>query len=121
MALAECAIEGTGCHVELAGHADDVDATALLFGESQARAIVTTAQPDAVLSIAKHYGLTAMRIGRTEIAAFLIERNGVPLIRTSTPELTRIWRSSFALLLGGDGVDDVIRGVGEEVPEVLAH
>jgi phosphoribosylformylglycinamidine synthase len=120
VALAECAVEGIGCHVELAGHADDVDAIGLLFGESQARAIVTTAQPDVVLRLAKQHGLAAMRIGRTEVAAFLIERNGTPLIRTSTPELTRIWRSSFALLLGGDSVDDVIRGVGEEVDLLLS-
>jgi len=121
VALAECAMEGTGCHIELAGHADDIDAIALLFGESQARAIVTTSQPDAVLRLAQQHGLAAMRIGRTEVAAFLIERNGVPLIRTPTPELARIWRSAFALLLGGDSIDDVIRGVGEDVPEVLAH
>jgi phosphoribosylformylglycinamidine synthase len=121
VALAECAMNGIGCEIELAGHADDVDAIALLFGESQARAIGTSSQPDAVLRIAKQHGLAAMRIGRTEVAAFLIERNGVPLIRTSTPELARIWRSAFALLLGGDSLDDVFRGVGENVPEVLAH
>ena len=62
-----------------------------------------------------------MRIGRTETATFLIERNGIPLIRTSVPELARIWRTSFALLLGGDSVEDVIRGVGEEAAEMLAH
>ena len=62
-----------------------------------------------------------MRIGRTEPAVFLIERNGVPLIRTTTPELPRLWSTAFALLMGGDTVDDVIRGVGEEAPEVLAH
>ena len=61
-----------------------------------------------------------MRIGRTDVATFLIERNGVPLIRTSTPEIARIWRSSFALLLGGDTIDDVIRGVGEEA-ELIAR
>jgi phosphoribosylformylglycinamidine synthase len=121
VALAECAMAGTGCHIELAGHADDVDAIGLLFGETQARALVSTAQPDAVLRLAHQHGLGAIRIGRTEVAAFLIERNGVPLIRTSTPELARIWRTSFALLLGGDSVEDVIRGVGEDVPEVLAH
>jgi phosphoribosylformylglycinamidine synthase II len=120
IALAECAMDGVGCHVELADHAD-VDAIALLFGESQARAIVSTSQVEAVLNLARQHNLSAMRIGRTEIAAFLIERNGIPLIRTSVPELARIYRTSFALLLGGDSVDDVIRGIGEEAPEVLAH
>jgi phosphoribosylformylglycinamidine synthase subunit PurL len=120
VALAECSMEGIGFHIELAGHADDVDAIALLFGESQARAIVSTAQPDAVLRIARQHGLAAMRIGHTEVATFLIERNGVPLIRTSTPELSRIRHSSFALLLGGDSVEEVIGGVGQEA-ELIAH
>jgi phosphoribosylformylglycinamidine (FGAM) synthase-like enzyme len=113
-------MSGSGCHVELGGHADEVDAIALLFGESQGRAIVSTSHTDELLRLAKHHALPAMRIGRTEVATFLIERNGVPLVRTSTPELTRIWRTSFALLLGGDSVDDVIRGVGEEA-ELIAR
>ncbi|MGA8810784.1 MAG: phosphoribosylformylglycinamidine synthase subunit PurL, partial [Thermoanaerobaculia bacterium] len=120
IALAECTMDGVGCHVELGDHTN-VDAIALLFSESQARAIVSTSQAEAVLHLARHHGLPAMCIGRTELAAFLIERNGIPLIRTNVPELSRIWRTSFALLLGGDSVDDVIRGVGEEAPEVLAH
>ena len=120
VALAECAMERAGCHVELGGHADGIDAIALLFGESQARAIVSTAKADEVLSLAKHHGLAAMRIGRTEVATFLIERNGLPLIRTTTMTLARIWRSSFALLLGGQTVDDVIQGVGEEA-ELIAR
>src|SRR4051794_3953097 len=120
IALAECSMDGIGCHVELADHAN-VDAVALLFSESQARAIISTLQPEAVLNLAKQHNLTAMRIGRTETATFLIERNGIPLIRTTVPELARIWRTSFALLLGGDTIEDVIRGVGEEAPEVLAH
>jgi phosphoribosylformylglycinamidine synthase len=120
IALAECAMDGVGCHIEFADHAN-VDAIALLFSESQARALVSTSQPDAVLHLAQQHNLPAMRIGRTETATFLFERNGIPLIRTNVPELARIWRTSFALLLGGDSVDDVIRGVGEEAPEVLAH
>ena len=69
---------------------------------------------------AKKHGVPAMHIGRTETAVFLIERNGVPLIRTTAPELSRIWRSAFALLLGGDTIEDVIRGVGEEA-ELIAR
>ena len=51
----------------------------------------------------------------------MIERNSVPLVRTSAEEMARVWRTAFALLLGGDTVDDVIRGVGEEAPEIVAH
>ncbi len=121
IALAESSMEGIGCHVDLAGHADDLDAIALLFGESQGRAIVSTSNVDALLRLAKRHGIPAMPIGRTVAALFLIERRGIPLVRATTPELARIWRSAFALLLGGDSIEDVIRGVGEEAPEVLAH
>jgi len=118
VALAECAMGGIGCHVELGGHADDVDAVALLFGESQARAIVAC-KPEHTSDVITRSG--GQKIGRTVAGAFVIERNGVPLIRTSAEEMARVWRSAFALLLGGDTVDDVIRGVGEEAPEVVAH
>ncbi|HEY8183854.1 MAG TPA: phosphoribosylformylglycinamidine synthase subunit PurL [Thermoanaerobaculia bacterium] len=121
IALAESSMEGIGCHVDLAGHANDIDAIALLFGESQGRAILSTNRVEELLTLAKKHGVPAMRIGRTDTAVFVIERNRVPLIRTTTPELSRIWRSAFALLLGGDSIDDVLRGVGEEAPEVLAH
>ncbi|HJT18084.1 MAG TPA: phosphoribosylformylglycinamidine synthase subunit PurL, partial [Thermoanaerobaculia bacterium] len=121
VALAECSMNGTGCHVDLADYADDLDPIALLFSESQARAIVSTNRVDDVLTLAKTHRVPAMRIGRTEPAVFLIERDGVPLVRTTTPELARIWRSAFGLLLGGDSIEDVIRGMGEEAPEVLAH
>jgi phosphoribosylformylglycinamidine synthase subunit PurL len=121
VALAECSMEGIGCRVDLGGHADDLDAVALLFSESQARAIVSTHRADDTIRLAKTHGVPARRIGRTEHGLFLIERNGVPLVRAAAPELSRIWRSAFALLLGGDSIEDVIRGVGEEAPEVLAH
>jgi phosphoribosylformylglycinamidine synthase II len=123
VALAECAMNGIGCEVDLAGHADDLDAVALLFSESQARAVVSSATEHTaeLLQRAQNAGVPALRIGRTITAAFLIERNGVPLVRTSAPELSRIWRSAFALLLGGDSIDQVLEGVGEEAPEMLAH
>jgi phosphoribosylformylglycinamidine synthase II len=117
IALAESSLAGIGCHVDLTGHADQLDAVALLFSESQGRAVVSSKpeHTDDVLLQAKTQGVPAQRIGRTQQAVFVIERNGVPLIRTTTPELRRIHRSSFALLLGGDTIDEVIRGVGIEV------
>ena len=123
VALAEMSTNGIGCHVDLLGHADALDATALLFGESQARAIVACAASDRdrVLDAANQHGIAALRIGHTAFGTFLIERNGAPLVRTTAQELTRVWRTAFALLLGGDTIDDVLRGVGEEAPEVMAH
>ena len=66
------------------------------------------------------FAVTSCRFATTSCRC-AIERNGVPLVRTTTPELTRIGRSAFALLLGGDSIDEVIRGVGEEAPEVVAR
>jgi phosphoribosylformylglycinamidine synthase len=119
VALAECAMRGVGCHVDAGS--DDLDAVAVLFSETQGRAIVSTSQPDEVLARAKRNGVPARRIGRTVHAAFLIERNGVPLVRASAEELERVWKNAFAMLLGGDTADDVIRGAGEEAPEVIAR
>jgi phosphoribosylformylglycinamidine synthase len=121
IALAESAMDGIGCNIDLGGVADDLDAVSLLFGESQGRAIVATERAKDVLALATRFKVPARTIGRTVASAFLIERGGVPLVRTTTPELARVWRTAFALLLGGDTIDDVIRGVGEEAPEVLAH
>lgn len=125
VALAEMSMDGIGCHVDLGGHADELDAeldaTSLLFSESQARAIVACRTEDRgrVLEAAANAGVAAKHIGYTAYGTFLIERNGVPLIRISAQEAARVWRSSFALLLGGDTVDEVLRGVGEEAPEVF--
>ena len=115
VALAECSMRGIGCHVTLPP--SELDAVAQLFSETQARAIVATTQAPAVLERAKKFNVPAAVIGQTELATFIIE----PHIRTTAEELGRIWKSAFALLLGGDTIDDVIRGVGEEAPEVIAQ
>jgi len=123
VALAEMAMGGIGCHVDLSGHADALDATALLFSESQGRVIVacTAGDRDRVLAAAQKAGIACRRIGHTAAGAFLIERNGVALVRIASQELARIWSSAFALLLGGDTIDEVVRGVGEEVGDVIGH
>ncbi len=121
VALAEMSMNGIGCHVDLAGHADDVDSTALLFSESQARVIVATSDAERVLSLASNRGLSAVHIGHTSHGTFLIERNGVPLVRVAAQELARVWRTAFALLLGGDTIEEVLRGMGEEALDVMAH
>ena len=123
IALAEMSMDGIGCHVDLTSHADDLDATGLLFSESQARAVVACAPAsrDRVLAIASSHGVRAQRIGHTAHGVFLIERKGTTLVQIAAQELARIWRSSFALLLGGDTIDEVLRGAGEEVGDVMAH
>jgi phosphoribosylformylglycinamidine synthase len=121
VALAEMSMEGIGCHVELGGHADELDATALLFSESQARAVVACAPADTanVIERASALNVPARRVGHTAHGTFLIERNGVPLVRETAQEISRVWRTAFALLLGGDTIEGVLRGVGEEAPEVM--
>ncbi|HYM61312.1 MAG TPA: AIR synthase-related protein [Thermoanaerobaculia bacterium] len=123
VALAECSAYGVGCEVELAGHADALDAIAILFSESQGRAVVTCAAEhlETLLGLAGNHDVPARRIGRTKDDSFTITRNRVPLISTTTAELARIWRPAFAMLLGGDTIDDVVRGVGEAAPEIVAH
>ena len=123
VALVESSMRGVGCHIDLSNYGRDLDAVALLFSESQGRAIVACANDhnDEVLMRAHEHGVPARQIGRTEHAVFRIERNGVDLVRTTAEELGRVWKKAFALLLGGDTVDDVIRGVGEEAPEMMAH
>jgi phosphoribosylformylglycinamidine synthase II len=121
VALAEMSMYGIGCHVELARHADTLDAISLLFSETQGRVVVATHDALTVLDAARRAGVRAQRIGHTAHGTFLIERNGTPLVRVAAQELARIYRSSFALLLGGDTIEDVLRGVGEEAPDVMAH
>ncbi|HEX8253876.1 MAG TPA: phosphoribosylformylglycinamidine synthase subunit PurL, partial [Thermoanaerobaculia bacterium] len=123
IALAEMSMEGIGAHVDLGGHADDLDATGLLASESQARAIVACSAEDCdrVLELANNRGVRAQRIGHTAFGTFLIERNGVPLVRVAAQELARIWRSSFAMLLAGESIDGVLRGAGEEALDIVAH
>ncbi|MBV8518908.1 MAG: phosphoribosylformylglycinamidine synthase subunit PurL [Acidobacteria bacterium] len=123
VALGEMSSRGIGCHVDLGAHANDLDAVALLFSESQARAVVACQPADRqrVLDAAAKHGVAAQRIGHTAFGTFLIERNGVPLVRVAAQELARVCRSSFALLLGGDTIDGVLRGAGEEALDVIAH
>ena len=82
---------------------------------------MATTDGERVLSLASKNGLKALRIGRTSHGTFLIERNGVPLVRVAAQELARVWRTAFALLLGGDSIDEVLRGMGEEALDVMAH
>jgi phosphoribosylformylglycinamidine synthase len=69
VALAECCIgeaeRYVGADVELTGW-PRLAARAVLFGEAQARAIIATADPDAVLRIARGHGVPARRIGTVQ-------------------------------------------------------
>jgi phosphoribosylformylglycinamidine synthase len=66
VALAECCIadrdNSGGAEIDLS-HWNGTPVRALLFGETQARVIVSTAAPDRVLEIAKRNGVPCVRIG----------------------------------------------------------
>jgi phosphoribosylformylglycinamidine synthase len=84
VALAECCMMDRnaqfGARIDL-GAWSALPARALLFGEAQARVVVSTAMPDTVLAIAKKHGVPARVIGRVTAA-------GAPLqISTSTVRL----------------------------------
>lgn len=84
VALAECCIMDRGAQhgatVDLSWW-KDLAARALLFGEAQGRAILTTAMPDTVLGIAKKHGVPARIIG--EVGAV-----GAPLtVKTASVRL----------------------------------
>ncbi len=67
VALAECCImdrnHERGAKIDLT-HWKELPTRALLFGEAQARAVVSTAMPDTVISIARKHGVPARIIGQ---------------------------------------------------------
>ncbi len=123
VALAECSMHGIGCEIDLSEHAPELDATALLFGESQGRVIVTTEPERArqAIAVATAHGIPATIIGETVPEIFLVQRRRATLLRSSVAELHRIWSSALPRLLAGDTLDEVIAGRGEEAAEMIGH
>jgi phosphoribosylformylglycinamidine synthase II len=122
IALVESAMNGVGCEVDLTGHADELDAVALLFSETQGRAFVTcrTENVQTVLRAAARGSVPAAVIGRTSGAAIVVSRSDTSLVQSTVPEMRRIWTEAFPKLLSGDSIDDVIRGRGD-VEDVIAR
>jgi len=121
LALAEMSMKGIGCAIDLTGHADALDAIALLFAESQGRALITCegARTEEVLGLARRHQTAARAIGQTAEERFGIERGGARLVNTRVAELHRIWSEAFAKLISGDSIEDVIEGRGD-VSELIA-
>jgi phosphoribosylformylglycinamidine synthase len=102
VALAEMSMPDIGCHVDI--DVENVDALAILYSESQARAVLATSNAERVIELAQAGNLPIRRIGHTAHGVFLIERNGVPLVRIAPQELHRVWRGAFERHLGGEDV-----------------
>jgi phosphoribosylformylglycinamidine synthase len=105
VALAECCIMDRGAQygaaVDLSAW-PELAARALLFGEAQARAVVTTRMPDSLLAIARKHHVPARVIGR-------VGALGAPLdIKASSGHLT-------ASL---DGLDDAYH---ESIPRIMSQ
>ena len=115
IALAEACMQGVGCRIDLTAHSQGLDAVAALYSESQGRVIVTSLveNVDEILNTCRSVGVPASVIGETREALFLIERAGHVLVRTTVPEIRRIWYEALPKLLAGDSIEDVIRGRGD--------
>ncbi|HUP63960.1 MAG TPA: phosphoribosylformylglycinamidine synthase subunit PurL [Thermoanaerobaculia bacterium] len=122
IALAETVLDGVGIEAELEGHADELDAVALLFSESQTRVLIAAPESavESIRASATRLGVPVARIGTTVPSAFLIRRRGTILLRTTTQEILRIWSEAFPKLLAGDSVEEIIEGKGE-VAELIAR
>jgi len=92
VALAECAFTGPlwiGAEIALA---DTIRPDALLFGESTGRVIAATAEPEALLALAREGGVPARHIGRTGGSHLVIgPPQGEPWIRASLERLHGLW------------------------------
>jgi phosphoribosylformylglycinamidine synthase subunit PurL len=121
IALAESCMEGTGAEIGL-DTLGELDAVSLLFGESQARALVTCTSDaiEALLNMAEDLDVPAVRIGVTKPELLRVRRGGVDLLKVTVPEMRRIWSEAFADLLAGATPEDVIGGRVETV-DVIAH
>jgi phosphoribosylformylglycinamidine synthase len=106
VALAECAIGGgkqLGATVTLDG--SDSRADALLFGESQSRALLTVpaAKADAVLALIQAAGVPAQKIGTVGGSELVIAQPNGPLsrgIRWQVADLHHAWDTALDSYLG---------------------
>ncbi len=96
VALAEYGMGGPeriGARISLA---DTLRPDALLFGEATGRVIAATAEPEALLALARERGVTAQRIGVTGGSELVIgPERGAPWIETSLERLHGLWAGAI--------------------------
>jgi phosphoribosylformylglycinamidine synthase len=105
VALAECCVMDRNAQF---GAAIDLSAwstlptRALLFGEAQARVVVSTAMPDTVLTIAKKHGVPARVIGRVTAAGAPLQiSTSTTRIDASLAELDEAYHESIRSIMSG--------------------
>jgi phosphoribosylformylglycinamidine synthase len=86
-----CLIDGVGASVELSG-----DAFVELFSESAARALVSTADADAVLTLAAAHGVAARVIGETGGDSLAVEGG----FTVALAELREVFEATLPTLFG---------------------
>ena len=98
VALAECSFgrDGIGADVTLTS---DLSSELLLFHEGPSRILVSTANPESVLSLAQKNNVEAVTIGATLEARLVIRRPGRVLIDSPIAELADTWNHSLERLL----------------------
>ncbi|MDQ2969556.1 MAG: AIR synthase-related protein, partial [Acidobacteriota bacterium] len=95
VALAECAMQsGLGLVAEVSG---DARPSALLFGESTGRAVVSFApeKETAIRRAAEEKGVSLAILGRVGGRRFRVKAGGAAPIDEELTDLTRLWRSAF--------------------------
>jgi phosphoribosylformylglycinamidine (FGAM) synthase-like enzyme len=85
-----------------------------LFGESQARFVIATAEPATVEQIAKKHGVPASRIGTVTSAdeGFVLRAYGRTM-RTDIETLSSAWHDAIPRIMGAPAaaVEPVLAGV----------
>ena len=103
VALAESAIGNSAKPLGASVNLDEwthLPLRALLFGEAQGRAIVSSSQPEAVLEVAARYGMPAQVIGTVTSAASGIEvRIGDRAVSASTERLSTAFHDAIPQIM----------------------
>ena len=97
VALAECCFgEGIGADIRLDS---DLAPLLLLFHEGPSRILVSTADPDAVLSVARKFSIQAHSIGVTLKSRVIIRNRTETLVESSIDRLKQVWANALENLL----------------------
>ncbi len=105
VAVAECAIGDRermhGAELDLESWAE-LPLRALLFGEAQARVIVSTGEPDLVLAICRKHGVPAQRIGTVREADFGLQLDiGGRVVRAALDRLAAAYHDAIPNIMLG--------------------
>ncbi|HEY4303030.1 MAG TPA: phosphoribosylformylglycinamidine synthase subunit PurL [Gemmatimonadaceae bacterium] len=108
VALAECCIMDRnaqrGARIDLS-HWRELPARALLFGEAQARVVVSTNMPDTLISIAKKYGVPARAVGQVgELGEQLHISLGATQLEADLARLDEAYHEAIPKIMSQSGV-----------------